>query len=176
MRLIDADKLVHLVQDATILRDGFKHVFIAIVNGEPTVTPEPCEDAILRQAAIDVIEAGRLTKLIDAETAVNGLRELPSVQPEPQWIPCSERMPEDLSTVITTWVNRDPLPYYEFMRDKPFTAVSVHYKGEWYWYSATCADYLEEYGRSDRDKVDKSIEIIAWMPLPEAYKEGGERI
>lgn len=85
------------------------------------------------------------------------------------WIPVSERLPEDLAEVITTWVNRDPLPYYEFMRDKPFTAVSVHYKGEWYWYSSTCADYLEEYGRSDRDKVDKSIEIIAWMPLPTPY-------
>lgn len=37
------------------------------------------EDVIYKQAAIDIIEAGRLTKLIDAETAVNGLRGLPSV-------------------------------------------------------------------------------------------------
>lgn len=101
---------------------------------------------------------------------IDAVNMQPTIQPEPQWIPVSERLPEDLAEVITTWVNRDPLPYYEFMRDKPFTAVSVRYKGEWYWYSSTCADYLEEYGRSDRDKVDKSIEIIAWMPLPEAYK------
>lgn len=39
-------------------------------------------DTISRQAAIDVIEAGRLTKLIDAETAVNGLKALPSAQPD----------------------------------------------------------------------------------------------
>ena len=39
-------------------------------------------DLISRQAAIDIIEAGRLTKLIDAETVVNGLKELPSAQPE----------------------------------------------------------------------------------------------
>ena len=39
-------------------------------------------DQISRQAAIDVIEAGRLTKLIDAETAVNGLKALPSAQPD----------------------------------------------------------------------------------------------
>ena len=38
-------------------------------------------DTISRAAAIDVIEAGRLTKLIDAETAINGLKALPSVQP-----------------------------------------------------------------------------------------------
>ena len=119
-------------------------------------------DLISRQEAIDALDC------------INGveevLRSLPPAQPEPQWIPVSERLPEDLAEVITTWVNRDPLPYYEFMRDKPFTAVSVHYKGEWYWYSSTCADYLEEYGRNDRDKVDKSIEIIAWMPLPKPYK------
>ena len=41
------------------------------------------DDLIRRQAAIDVIEAGRLTKLIDAEIAVNGLKALPSAQPEP---------------------------------------------------------------------------------------------
>ena len=53
-------------------------------------TKDTTADLIERQAAIDVIEAGRLTKLIDAETAVNGLRALPSVQPEPkegEWIP-----------------------------------------------------------------------------------------
>ena len=39
-------------------------------------------DTMSRQAAIDIIEAGRLTKLIDAETVVNGLKGLPSAQPE----------------------------------------------------------------------------------------------
>ena len=43
---------------------------------------EMMDDLISRQAAIDVIEAGRLTKLIDAEIAVNGLKALPSAQPE----------------------------------------------------------------------------------------------
>ena len=39
------------------------------------------DDLISRQSAIDVIEAGRLTKLIDAEIAVNGLKALSSAQP-----------------------------------------------------------------------------------------------
>ena len=43
---------------------------------------EQLDDTISRQAAIDVIEAGRLTKLIDAETAVNGLKALPPAQPD----------------------------------------------------------------------------------------------
>ena len=37
MRLIDADSLIHLVTDSTILGDGFKTAFCALVNGEPTV-------------------------------------------------------------------------------------------------------------------------------------------
>ena len=46
-------------------------------------TNVPVKDCISRQAAIEVIEAGRLTKLIEAEVAINGLRALPSAQPEP---------------------------------------------------------------------------------------------
>lgn len=87
-----------------------------------------------------------------------------------QWIPWSERLPEDLSEVNVTWVNRNPEPYYESIKDKPFTATAVYYKNEWYWYSATCVDYLEEYGRCDWNKIGEAIEITAWMPLPEAYK------
>jgi hypothetical protein len=40
MRLIDGDALIALVQDSTILGDGFKQAFCALVNGEPTVKPE----------------------------------------------------------------------------------------------------------------------------------------
>lgn len=40
MRLIDADHLISLVNDATILGNGFKQAFTAIVNGEPTIEPE----------------------------------------------------------------------------------------------------------------------------------------
>ena len=45
MRLIDADALIALVQDSTILSDGFKQVFCALVNGEPTIELrcEECE-------------------------------------------------------------------------------------------------------------------------------------
>ena len=41
MRPIDADSLIKLVTDSTILGDGFKWAFVAVVNGEPTVEPEP---------------------------------------------------------------------------------------------------------------------------------------
>ena len=39
MRAIDADSLIDLVRDSTILGRGFKQAFVAIVNGEPTIEP-----------------------------------------------------------------------------------------------------------------------------------------
>ena len=87
------------------------------------------------------------------------------------WIPVSERLPEDCVPVNITWVNRKPEPYYADIKDVPFTATGMCYKGKWYWYSSACKDYLREYGICDVDLVDDGIEVIAWMPLPEAYKE-----
>jgi len=135
-------------------------------------------DLIDRQAAIDVCNNaidlwhGQLGEGIVIAVRKK-IAELPSVQPEPQWIPCSERLPEDLDEVIGTWVNHDPEPYYDFVKDKPLAAPVVFYKGKWYWWTPTAQDLLAEYG--ERCKVgllDEAIEIVAWMPLPEPYKEG----
>ena len=52
-------------------------------------------DLISRQAAIDVVKG------IDSYF-VRYIEELPSAQPEPHWIPCSERLPEKEGWYITT--------------------------------------------------------------------------
>ena len=78
----------------------------------------------------------------------------------PNWIPCSERLPEELEEVNVTWVNHKPEPYYDFVKDKPLTASAVYYKGDWYWYSSVCADLLAERGEDEIDKIDDAIEIL----------------
>ena len=97
-----------------------------------------------------------------------------ALEQEPTWIPVSERLPKDLEAVNITWVNHEPEPYYHDIKDKNFVATGIHNRGQWYWYSTTCADYLGEYGSNDIDKVDDAIEIVAWMPLPEPYKVESE--
>lgn len=124
-------------------------------------------DLIDRQAAIDALKAHE-----DYKGYLHGdfeeiLEALPSAQ---RWIPCSERLPEDLEEVNVTWVNHIPEPYYDFLKDNPFTGSAVYYRGEWFWYSSRCVDILAEYGTNGMDKVDDGIEITAWMPLPEPFK------
>lgn len=88
------------------------------------------------------------------------------------WIPCSERLPDTNDAVNITWVNRKPMPYYRDIKDKPFTATGHYHNGKWYWYSCVCKDYLDEYGNSDMDEIDKDIEITAWKPLDAPYRKG----
>ena len=90
------------------------------------------------------------------------------------WISVSEKLPEDLEPVNITWVNHEPEPYYHDIKDKNFVATGIYYRGQWYWYSTTCADYLGEYGSNEVDKVDDAVEIVAWMPLPQPYKAESE--
>lgn len=104
--------------------------------------------------------------------AIDAIMEsAPTIDAVPRWIPCEERLPDELEEVNVTWVNHKPEPYYDFVKDKPFTASAVYYKGDWYWYSSVCADLLAERGENEIDKIDGAIEITAWMPLPEPYRE-----
>lgn len=121
-------------------------------------------------------------KIIDTEQVYTNGAELVPIfrmrqwferKPEQRWIPVTERCPEDLEEVNVTWVNHDPEPYYDFVKDKPCSGSAVYYKGSWYWYSSTCVDMLAEYGRNEMDKIDDGIEVLAWMPLPGPWK-GGE--
>ena len=94
-----------------------------------------------------------------------------SLEQEQRSIPCTpDTMPDDLAEVYVTWVNHNPPWYYNEIKDKPFTAPAVYHRGKWYWYSSVCVDTLAEYGKNDFDEVDKDIEIVAWMPLPEPYR------
>ena len=76
--------------------------------------------------------------------------------------------------MIVTWKNTDPESYYQYIVGKHFTGTACYKNGKWYWYSSITEDMLAEYGRYDLEEFDEAIECIAWMPLPEPYKEGDE--
>jgi hypothetical protein len=126
-------------------------------------------DLISRQAALNAIDTwdkfgcdpdGKLVSYDDDnhyvpyvhyDDMIHVIKHLPSAQPEPQWIQCSERLPEARRSVILStknWTGEGC--YWET------TAHHVVWKG--YRWNATYWDG----------------EVIAWMPLPEPYKEGAD--
>ena len=116
------------------------------------------DDLISRQAAIDAIstwdkfgvdERGRIVRWRDGLEPYVKLRDVitaifntPFAQPEPHWIPVTERLPEEDTEVFV----------YLF-GDRPYIAWWYH--GKWY---------------TDNFEVEPNEEPIAWMPLPEPYK------
>lgn len=98
----------------------------------------------------------------------------PSAEAVQGWIPCYERLPEDIKPVIVTWKNTDPASYYQYIVGKHYIGTAHYYRGKWYWYSSVTEDLLAEYGKCDTEEFDEAIEAVAWMPLPKPYKGGDD--
>lgn len=120
------------------------------------------DDTISRTAAIEVYRKAK-----DKSEAHRMLLQLPSAQ---QWIPVTERLPEDAYPVIVTWKNDDPKSYYQYILGKHYTGVAHFKNGIWYWYSSTTEDVLMEYGRCDSEEFDEAIQVLAWQPLPKPWE------
>lgn len=74
----------------------------------------------------------------------------PTIEPEPRWIPCSERLPEPRTDVWTCSDIGQIQGYYE------------ENVGVWYASFGQGRDYLE-------------LIVTAWMPLPAPYREEVEQ-
>ncbi len=105
--------------------------------------------------------------------AIDAIVENEPTADVPQWIPCSERLPEDIRPVLVTWKNTDPASYYQYIVGKHFIGTAHYHRGKWYWYSSVTEDLLAEYGKCESEEFDEAIEAVAWMPLPEPYEENG---
>ena len=122
-------------------------------------------DLIDRQVAIDAI--GKILPVnpglneythgitIGASLAMEYIKQLPSVQSEPRWIPVSERLPEYGQRVLVTYDLVKKYPWVNILRyGKPMSEDKPCF------YEAG-----SEWGDVPYDG------IVAWMPLPEPYEE-----
>ena len=87
---------------------------------------------------------------------VGDIKDAPTVEPEPHWIPCSERLPDKEGRYLV-WAVMSFVPDHV---DEPNT-----YQG------TTIASYFERLTpfKWFGDHVEQ---VIAWMPLPKPYMEG----
>jgi len=127
-------------------------------------------DLIDRQQAIDAIESidwyhqNRNKDMVSganslehqawykAEDVYQALELLPSAQPEPQWIPCSERLPEEERKEY--WICTDT----GYQCECRWTNVNHFWTDlttSWHWHIMDVPQYAK---------------VVAWMPLPEPYK------
>lgn len=88
---------------------------------------------------------GQAYVLVRLSQVFNVIEHAPIIKPEPQWIPCSERLPKD-----GTWNIFSDGKNISVERYKMDAIDHFFPQGRWFNFD----------------------EVIAWMPLPEPYKEG----
>lgn len=90
-----------------------------------------------------------------------------------EWISVNDRLPEDGSGVIVTFINHDPVSCYEHIKNIPlvdFACYSNTHK-MWFWWSTAAEDLMDEYEYVPGDEIDEAVEVVAWMPKPEPFVE-----
>ena len=118
-------------------------------------------DLISRQAALEKVRAMQTYKLfvgddmilVDKAEVQTELMMLPTAQPEPKWIPCSERLPKENEYV-------DNVCKYYLIQDEYGDMHVAHLSGRG-WETIESIKAL-------------GCEVLAWMPLPEPYREESE--
>ena len=79
---------------------------------------------------------------------------------EQRWIPCGERLPEEKDAGILKKLGTEKRSEYVLatveVKDERMTVTACTYDGVWHW---------------DKKYAFPDYKIIAWMPLPEPYKE-----
>ena len=125
------------------------------------------DDLISRQATIDALDK-RFDNIPMEQTAEilklrKDLRELPTIQPEAQWIPCEERMPEEHEWIGTkkfgTTISDEVYVTFENEKGERFCQHMRFQNGE-----------LSSYDQFHMDTWFKGSKPIAWMPLPKPFE------
>jgi hypothetical protein len=108
---------------------------------------QPSEDCISRAESLHAC-CDEWNK--DYKAIMKSIRQLPSVTPQPRWIPVSERLPETDGTYLT---------YIENPYDNELSYVMIcnYINPKWFPVDETA-----------------SSNVIAWMPLPQPYKAESE--
>ena len=131
-------------------------------------------DLIDRQEAIKAVESlpncyNGFSDTYDKACIIGVLEELPSVQPEPHWISCSERMPEYDTDVLISY------RYKEGEGDTSHTYIDITSFGDMYFGGNAVHDAFGKrikHWRQPFAYFTSNYEVVAWMPLPEPWRGG----
>lgn len=85
---------------------------------------------------------------------IDKIEHAPTIEQEPQWIPCSERLPDPEAK--TYWICTDT----GYQCECRWTNVNIFWTNlttDWHWHIMDIPQYTK---------------VTAWMPLPEPYMRG----
>lgn len=159
-------------------------------------------DALFEDICDSINEMTKIGIMVDGEwlwaKLNDALENAPTIKTEPQWIPCSERLPEcEQEVLICTkkkiYISKNSgFEWYE----EPIITPALYEDGtmlevnsKWRWEDIDYAGWDEEEDcgiipegwwenrHFNPDDVYNNVvdrEVVAWMPLPEPYK--GEQV
>lgn len=107
-------------------------------------------DALVAQWEVEAEQAEDVIAKMFIYVAIHDVKHAPTIETEPQWIPCSERLPEEKGEYIVA--------YHPCYWDDVEAEVKVgvdSFRGKTSWAK-------QKYQR-----------VIAWMPLPTPYRDDG---
>ena len=112
-------------------------------------------DLISRQAVKDIILGGVSTDTdADKEYVCGLIDNLPSVENKGEWIPVTERLPED-----SEWQLVSVMDCEGFSFALPRIA-RIETDGKWH------------YANAYENQYDYFYKVVAWQPIPEPYRKG----
>ena len=121
----------------------------AIKDAIKALEKEPCEDAISRKAVKELFQEGSVMGMY----YFLGIDELPSItSKKEEWIPCSEKMPKQKEYI-------DNVCEYYLIQDE---------------YGDMCVARYTKKGWHPIESLFFLDDVVAWIPLPEPYKEESE--
>ena len=118
------------------------------------------DDTISRQAAIDALDGVMFPEDPFRTWAKVAIRAVPPAQ---QWIPCSERLPEEDVEVLITY------RYKEGEGDTSHADIDITTYGQMYFGGNKVGNH--KHWRQPFEYFESNYEVVAWMSLPEPYKE-----
>lgn len=97
--------------------------------------------------------------MIRVEDVARIINEMPTIEPEQHWTPCSERPPEEDDVEVLCTVKQ---------QNKTNRSETIIVEQGCYFYGTWLLSY-------DNQRVNCSREVLAWQPLPSPYRGEGEQ-
>ena len=126
-------------------------------------------DTLLHLMCGEEIEDGYKPTMEEMSKSMYLLKELADKADSFEWIPVSERLPDEYDSVFAELYGTDKWDDTLWRTRSKSVLVTIEYEGS---IRSVSLSYITdgEWALEKRDRLNK-YKVVAWMPLPNPYKE-----